>query len=232
MQAQNTYQNKITSKIIMFAKCLEFKKPSFFVMACRKQWHYISEFLRPKFGLLQRYLLLVWTLLWVHVWWINQKGIGSYQMLWLLLLIFHSTWNLKLSKTRWWVWNYGWNWFRALHLAKKLWQEVIKVIKNFFLFLKTFNPHNVHNRLAIMLDLHFKFLQIVENYVSHGVAICLASEYDAKQWFHYLWLVLIDWILLPEHVQLLLMCPILNLKKKKVICLVLEHPWKNCLVLL
>jgi hypothetical protein len=34
--------------------------------------------------------------------------------------------------------------------------------------------------LAIMLDPHFKSLQIVENYVGHGVAICLASKYDTK----------------------------------------------------
>jgi hypothetical protein len=31
-------------------------------------------------------------------------------------------------------------------------QKVIKVIKPFFLFLKTFDPQNVHNMLAIMLD--------------------------------------------------------------------------------
>jgi hypothetical protein len=30
------------------------------------------------------------------MWWINQEGIDSYSMLWLLLLIFHSTWKLKL----------------------------------------------------------------------------------------------------------------------------------------
>ncbi len=51
----------------------------------------------------------------------------------------------------------------------------------FFLFLKTFDPHNVHNMVAIMLDPHFKSLRIVENYVSHGGSIfCLAYEYDAK----------------------------------------------------
>jgi len=77
-------------------------------------------------------------------------------------------------------------------LQKKFWQGIIKVIKPFFLFLKTFDLHNVHNRLAIMLDLCFKFLQIVENYVARGATIHLAPKYDAKQWFHYLWLVLTD----------------------------------------
>ncbi len=49
-----------------------------------------------------------------------------------------------------------------------------------FLFLKTFDPHNVHNMLAIMLDPHFKYLWIIENYVGHGATICFAFEYDAK----------------------------------------------------
>ncbi len=139
----------------------------------------------------------------------SKKGIGSYHMFWLLLLIFHSTWKLRLSRARWWVWNYGWNWFRALHLGKKIWQEVTMVIRPFFLFFKTFDLHNVHNRLAIMLDFCFKFLWIVENYVAHGATTRLSFEYDAKQWFHYLWLVLTNWIPLPEHVQLLV-CPIPN----------------------
>jgi len=34
-----------------------------------RQWHYNKEFLRPKFGLLQKWLLLAWTLLWTdHRW--------------------------------------------------------------------------------------------------------------------------------------------------------------------
>ncbi len=55
------------------------------------------------------------------------------------------------------------------------------MIRPFFLFLKTFDPHNVHNMVAIMLDPRFKSLRIVENYVSRGGLIfCLAPEYDAK----------------------------------------------------
>ncbi len=50
----------------------------------------------------------------------------------------------------------------------------------FLLFLKTFDPHNFHKMFAIMLDPHFKYLRIVENYVRCGAAICLASKYDAK----------------------------------------------------
>jgi hypothetical protein len=49
-----------------------------------------------------------------------------------------------------------------LTLQKKMWQEIIKEIKPFLLFLKIFDPHNVHNMLAIM-DPRFKSLRIVKN---------------------------------------------------------------------
>ncbi len=45
-----------------------------------------------------------------------------------------------------------------LTLQKKMWQEIIKEIKPFLLFLKIFDLHNVYNMLAIMLDPHFKSL--------------------------------------------------------------------------
>jgi hypothetical protein len=49
--------------------------------------------------------------------------------------------------------------------------EVIKVIKPFLQFLKTFDGGKVHNMMAIMLDLHFKSLRIVEDLLGHGNAI-------------------------------------------------------------
>jgi len=45
-----------------------------------------------------------------------------------------------------------------LTLQKNMRQEIIKVIRPFLFFLKIFDPHNVHNMLAIMLDLRFKSL--------------------------------------------------------------------------
>jgi len=54
------------------------------------------------------------------------------------------------------------------------------VIKPILLILQAFDSQNVHNMLAIMLDPHFKSLQVVENYEGRGEAICFASEYDAK----------------------------------------------------
>jgi len=35
--------------------------------------------------------------------------------------------------------------------------------------------------LALMLDLYYKSLQVVENYVGCGNAICLALDYDLKE---------------------------------------------------
>jgi hypothetical protein len=61
-----------------------------------------------------------------------------------------------------------------------MWQEVIKVIKQFLLCLKIFDPQNVHNMIPIMLDPCFKSLQVVENYVGHGKVIHFAFKYDAK----------------------------------------------------
>jgi hypothetical protein len=58
--------------------------------------------------------------------------------------------------------------------------KVIKVIKPFLQFLKTFNGGYVHNMMAIMLDSHFKFLRVVENLLGRGNAILLAIEYDAR----------------------------------------------------
>ncbi len=107
------------------------------------------------------------------------------------------------------------------------------MIKRFFLFLKTFDPHSVHNMFAIMLDPHFKSIKIVENYVGLGATICLAFEYDTKIGIPLLMVCFDRLNPTSQNVQLLLMCSIPSLKKKKkVICLVLEHPWKNPLVLL
>ncbi len=54
----------------------------------------------------------------------------------------------------------------------------MKVIKPFLEVLKTFDFHQVHNMLALMLDPHLKFLWIVENFVKCGNAIHLVTKYD------------------------------------------------------
>jgi hypothetical protein len=50
-------------------------------------------------------------------------------------------------------------------LHKNMWLEVIKVIKLFLEFLKSFDVKQVHNMIVIMLDPSFKALHIVENLV-------------------------------------------------------------------
>jgi hypothetical protein len=45
----------------------------------------------------------------------------------------------------------------------------------------TFDSHQVHNMLALMLDPCYKSLRVVENHVGCGNAICLAPKYDLKE---------------------------------------------------
>jgi len=47
-------------------------------------------------------------------------------------------------------------------------------------FLRSFDARQTHNKMAIMLDPHFKALHIMENLVGRGDAIRLASKYDVK----------------------------------------------------
>jgi hypothetical protein len=65
----------------------------------------------------------------------------------------------------------------ALQINMRL--KVIKVIKPFLQFLKTFDGGHTHNMMAIMLDPCFKSLCVVENLLECGNAIWLATKYDA-----------------------------------------------------
>jgi len=66
-------------------------------------------------------------------------------------------------------------------LNKNMWQKVVKVLKPFLEFLKTFNSCQVHNMLALMLDSCFKSLGVVESFMGCGNAICFITEYDVKE---------------------------------------------------
>jgi hypothetical protein len=58
--------------------------------------------------------------------------------------------------------------------------EVVKVIKPFPQFLQAYDSHQLHNMFTLMLDLRFKSLRVVENYVGHGACICFVAKYDAN----------------------------------------------------
>jgi hypothetical protein len=58
-----------------------------------------------------------------------------------------------------------------LLLHRNMQLEVIKVIKPFLDFLRSFDAHQLHNMMVIMLDTHFKALRIVESLVGCGNAI-------------------------------------------------------------
>ncbi len=55
--------------------------------------------------------------------------------------------------------------------------------------MKTFYSRQVHNMLTLMLDIHFKFLWVVESFVGRGNAICFAIEYDAKELIPFMMIV-------------------------------------------
>ncbi len=54
------------------------------------------------------------------------------------------------------------------------------MFKPFLTFLKSYDANQVHSMFAIMLDLQFKHLRVVKNYVGQGNVIRLAYEYNAK----------------------------------------------------
>jgi hypothetical protein len=58
--------------------------------------------------------------------------------------------------------------------------EVIKAIKFFLDFLRSFDALQVHKMMAIMLDPCLKALWIVKNLIGCGNVISVAFEYDAK----------------------------------------------------
>jgi hypothetical protein len=47
----------------------------------------------------------------------------------------------------------------------------MKVNQPFLEFLKTFDSHQIHDMLALMLDPYFKSLRVMENFVGHGNTI-------------------------------------------------------------
>jgi hypothetical protein len=66
-------------------------------------------------------------------------------------------------------------------LNKNMWQEVLKVIKFFLEFLKTFDSNHVHNMLVLMLDPRFKIVKVVKSFVGCGNPIHFTIEYDVKE---------------------------------------------------
>ncbi len=60
-------------------------------------------------------------------------------------------------------------------LHNSMWLELIKVIKPFLKFLKSFDAQYAHNMMAIMLDPCFKVSHIMEYLVGSGNVIRLVS---------------------------------------------------------
>ncbi len=57
---------------------------------------------------------------------------------------------------------------KIFFLHKNMWMEMIKIIKPFLEFLRSFDAQHAHNMMAIMLDPHFKALRIVKTWWDMG----------------------------------------------------------------
>lgn len=79
--------------------------------------------------------------------------------------------------------------------------------------MKTFYSHQVHNMLTLMLDIHFKFLWVVESFVGRGNAICFAIEYDVKELIPFL--IIVFYWMNPIVETIVAICdkPIVQIKK-------------------
>jgi hypothetical protein len=57
----------------------------------------------------------------------------------------------------------------------------MKVSQPFLEFLKTFDSHQIHDMLVLMLETYFKSLWVMENFVGHGNAIHFATKYNVTK---------------------------------------------------
>jgi hypothetical protein len=57
----------------------------------------------------------------------------------------------------------------------------VKVLKPILECLKAFYFNQILNMLVLMLDPHFKSLQVMKSFVGYNNAICIAIEYDVKE---------------------------------------------------
>ncbi len=65
-------------------------------------------------------------------------------------------------------------------LGANMREQVALVLRPFLDFMDCFKHSKAHNMVALMLDLQFKNLRLVGNYVGHYFAIVIAFAYDRK----------------------------------------------------
>jgi glucokinase len=58
--------------------------------------------------------------------------------------------------------------------------EVINIISPFLAFASTYNQAKAHNMLAIMLNLHFKNMKVINDFAGHAHIILNVIEYDVN----------------------------------------------------
>jgi hypothetical protein len=67
---------------------------------------------------------------------------------------------------------------KVKQLGMKMQKQVNVVFQPFLNFMDFFQPTKTHNMVALMLDLKFKDLSLVGDYVEHVFAIEIATTFD------------------------------------------------------
>jgi hypothetical protein len=65
-------------------------------------------------------------------------------------------------------------------LRMRIMGEIMAILTPFFAFASTYITTKAHNMLALMLDLHFKSLDVVKGFVGKAKVIQIVVKYDNK----------------------------------------------------
>jgi hypothetical protein len=67
---------------------------------------------------------------------------------------------------------------KLIELTVHMKHQTLKVLQPFFSFFNGFDKNRRHNMLALMLDLRFKSMWLVANYLGHETTFLLVIKYD------------------------------------------------------
>ncbi len=72
---------------------------------------------------------------------------------------------------------------KVMQLGTNMRRQVITILRPSLDFMVSFKPSKAHDMVAIMLDLQFKDLSLVIDYVDHFFKIEIVATYDKKFFF-------------------------------------------------
>jgi hypothetical protein len=72
---------------------------------------------------------------------------------------------------------------KVMQLSTNMRKQVITILRPSLDFMVSFKPTKAHDMVAIMLDLQFKDLSLVTDYVDHFFTIEIVATYDKEFFF-------------------------------------------------